>query len=883
MRRTRLFDFQDSLRQLGVVKPMQGRDQSNSDGQVLTGLPLKPLNSPRRASSAFSYWFSLCSLRFVMAALESTRFVRFALPPSNTPFCNPSTPWPAKTSRAIHSLTSSQRARGPAAPLPRSGCQVEAGRNTAATAEGRKHALGVSDDESDDDLPSLEKLSRTALRPKISTEASKTESTVQRLEQPALDGAGLQVDQTQPGLGGHQGDSRDQPVILDDDDSDKASARDEAEGASGDVNTVRTERDASPRNTSATSELASGPTKSIGASGPWYDVEGGCYIEEPAPGLGPCEQQRVPSAPAQAQPKTLPRSSTPLQNQTNQQGVGSITRSTSVESAVHSLPKPSDSGDDGWTDDSMAELEKELELALSEQGNSPSASAPTPSRPRSVEAPQDEIQSRERTETTGSRPEELQDASPHGTAQGLEEWEQRETEVAAEGGGVSMQEQKGLAAQKEELGQPPMGDQQDLVEVVDADDSEGKEATEALPATQPEIPAIDEHRFRLRGIRTQPLAGGQTETTQYRVVWGKHPNRLDSWVDEDDMQMSMLRPPCKQSSQDLVPPVERDVMRVHRMRYNRCSKGKKTFEYLVDESRTWITEDQLRISLSPMLVAELKASSPHPFSQAQSEVHLRHSATPISDEHRHASRASRGCSSPADPALGGEPAEWKRGHQDMHPEISSETHHSVNTDGNHNTCDTGDEDPRPAKRRKPRSAPAVTSPSTTSLEIDDAQPQADFGCPSTLVDDEHHYTPQTSRSPPASVESAPIAEYQEWPFQGFLKRTRIGNETTYNLEFQLPHVPEHLHLPVLSEALGMRSNKDTSAEAATPHDAGAHSKMYPTAVRPRIKRLRWTPEEDVTIVKMREDDGCSWEEIHAALPHRTPGAIQVQYSTKLKK
>ncbi|KAE8440871.1 hypothetical protein EG329_006358 [Mollisiaceae sp. DMI_Dod_QoI] len=669
----------------------------------------------------------------------------------------------------------------------------------------------------------LSKSSRTALRSKISTEASKTESTVQRLEQPALDGAGLQVDRTQPGLGGHQGDSRDQPVILDDDDSDKAGAGDEAEGASGDVDT---------------NSLASGPTKSIGASGPWYDVEEGCYIEEPAPGLGPCEQQRVLSTPAQAQPKTFPRSSTPLQDQTNQQGVGSITRSTSVESAVHTLPKPSDSGDDGWTDDSMAELEKELELALAEQGNSPSASAPTPSRPRSVEAPQDEIQSRERTETTGSRPEELQDASRHGTAQGLEEWERQETEMVAEGGGVAMQEQEQeeLAAQKEELWQPLVGDQQDLVEVVDTDDLEDKEATEALPATQPEI---DEHRFRLRGIRTQLLSGRQIATTQ-------------------------------------------------------SSKGKKIFEYLVDKSRTWITEGQLRISLSPMLVAELKASSRNPLSQAQSEVHLRHSATPISDEYRHASQASRGSSTPADPTLGVEPAARKRGHQDMHPEISSETHRSLNTDDDHNTCDTGDEDPRPAKRRKPRSAPAVTpplhprqspplgSPSTARPEIDDAQPQADFGCSSTLVDDEHHYTPRTSRSPPASVKSAPIAEYQEWPFQGFLKRTRIANETTYNLEFQLSHILKHLHLPVFSEALGMHSNKDTSADAATSHDTGAHSKMHPAAVQRQTKRLRWTPEEDATILKMKEDS-CSWEDIHAVLPHRTQGTIQVRYSTKLKK
>jgi hypothetical protein len=39
-------------------------------------------------------------------------------------------------------------------------------------------------------------------------------------------------------------------------------------------------------------------------------------------------------------------------------------------------------------------------------------------------------------------------------------------------------------------------------------------------------------------------------------------------------------------------------------------KGRKVFQYLVDmsghDSRTWTTEDQLGISLSPMLAVKLK-------------------------------------------------------------------------------------------------------------------------------------------------------------------------------------------------------------------------------------------------------------------------------------
>ncbi|KAF4624746.1 hypothetical protein G7Y89_g13424 [Cudoniella acicularis] len=80
----------------------------------------------------------------------------------------------------------------------------------------------------------------------------------------------------------------------------KHSRCDEVEGASGGVNTGRIVRIASPHDTFTASELASAPTKSIDASGLWYGVEEGCYIEEPAPGPGSHKQRGVPSAPAQA-------------------------------------------------------------------------------------------------------------------------------------------------------------------------------------------------------------------------------------------------------------------------------------------------------------------------------------------------------------------------------------------------------------------------------------------------------------------------------------------------------------------------------------------------------------------------------------------------------
>jgi hypothetical protein len=42
-----------------------------------------------------------------------------------------------------------------------------------------------------------------------------------------------------------------------------------------------------------------------------------------------------------------------------------------------------------------------------------------------------------------------------------------------------------------------------------------EEQVKSLFASAPEI---DERRFRLRGVRTQPLNRRQTKTTQYRVV-----------------------------------------------------------------------------------------------------------------------------------------------------------------------------------------------------------------------------------------------------------------------------------------------------------------------------------------------------------------------------
>jgi len=115
------------------------------------------------------------------------------------------------------------------------------------------------------------------------------------------------------------------------------------------------------------------------------------------------------------------------------------------------------------------------------------------------------------------------------------------------------------------------------------------------------------------------------------------------------------------------------------------------------------------------------------------------------------------------------------------------------------------------------------------------------------------------------MEAVPIAKYQEWPFQGFFKRTTIGNETAYNLEFKLPGILERLNLQNIHEALDISCRKETPAKVAILHETVARSKMYAAPLWPQIQRIRWIPEENATLHKMRKEDGCSWEEIQTAL------------------
>ena len=124
------------------------------------------------------------------------------------------------------------------------------------------------------------------------------------------------------------------------------------------------------------------------------------------------------------------------------------------------------------------------------------------------------------------------------------------------------------------------------------------------------------------------------------------------------------------------------------------------------------------------------------------------------------------------------------------------------------------------------------------------------------VEENHPHPVDSSCRAAAATSSGSTEESEEMPIQGYFTLRTVGSRVVYCLTFSQELLP-------LSRHQGQK-------------------RVQPATSRVKRKRIPWTPEENRKIVKMKKQ-GCSWEEIHRALPDRTPGAIQVQYSTKLKK
>lgn len=184
---------------------------------------------------------------------------------------------------------------------------------------------------------------------------------------------------------------------------------------------------------------------------------------------------------------------------------------------------------------------------------------------------------------------------------------------------------------------------------------------------------------------------------------------------------------------------------------------------------------------------------------------------------------------------------------------------------------SSDDDPQPTKRRKSRSAPAVTPPiqlrqsprpPTTGAKNDETHSQDDDECSSTSVE-EQHFISQISRSSSAATEAGSAA-YQEWPLHGLLKRTRTGKVASFNLEFHLVDVEEDLDLSSPFHALGSHLGKATSR--LSKNRAQSREVLVPDwAISTQRRGNELTKSQESLLAKMIQDNE-TWTEIGQHFP-----------------
>jgi hypothetical protein len=195
----------------------------------------------------------------------------------------------------------------------------------------------------------------------------------------------------------------------------------------------------------------------------------------------------------------------------------------------------------------------------------------------------------------------------------------------------------------------------------------------------------------------------------------------------------------------------------------------------------------------------------------------------------------------------------KRRHQDE-AEESSGIHHSESSGDGRDTSSENDEDPRPAKRRKLRSAPAhegltprpqnLTPPSATQLEV------------TSRCDNQPKSRKSSSPSPTGDKEltSNAGAAYQEWPMRGFFKLITIKNKVRYSMKFSLEDVQQ---LCAASFPLHTSSAGSNASFSARPSRRAQTFSAYARAENAPSwsKRPRFTEEEDAKLVDLKERRG----------------------------
>jgi hypothetical protein len=98
---------------------------------------------------------------------------------------------------------------------------------------------------------------------------------------------------------------------------------------------------------------------------------------------------------------------------------------------------------------------------------------------------------------------------------------------------------------------------------------------------------------------------------------------------------------------------------------------------------------------------------------------------------------------------------------------------------------------------------------------------------------------------------------------------KIGNETMYNIEFKLPHIPDQLQLPIHSEVLSIGSRSDKLEKAAISHEA----------VAPRKPRKELTQKQGSRLTKMAQQNRI-WVDVGEHFLEHTLKTLKENFFTK---
>jgi len=173
---------------------------------------------------------------------------------------------------------------------------------------------------------------------------------------------------------------------------------------------------------------------------------------------------------------------------------------------------------------------------------------------------------------------------------------------------------------------------------------------------------------------------------------------------------------------------------------------------------------------------------------------------------------------------------------------------------------------RPRHRaRRHRRSPSPTSSASDSDSSSYSPSHVNKKLPLPTKNNRHRRNslPSTDSS---VVQAASVdTEYQEWPFQGLLKRAKIGGQLSYRVEFSLDFSRQDAPLTG-----PLQPNSSRLPKGAAPNKRPA---------RAACKNSKFTLEEEEILVDLKENQGLAWKDIKLRFPKRSLGSLQVRYST----